>query len=133
VLDPVEAETARTAGKERRGRVNNYEVEWGPAIGKALREVRQSKGMSQGDIIKEMRKNGYEVERSSISQLETGKVNHPRFETISKLTQALGIRLGCLVMYVELRMKIPWKVIVDWCDRCLEEIEGADPVDQIKV
>jgi transcriptional regulator with XRE-family HTH domain len=60
-------------------------------FGRALREIRLKKKMSQGDIAEKLG-----VHRSYISGLERGKRN-PSLLTIKKMAQALGVQAKDLV------------------------------------
>ena len=62
-------------------------------FGKALREIRLKKKMSQGDIAKK-----FGVHRSYISGLERGKRN-PSLLTIKKMTKAIGVEPKELLEY----------------------------------
>jgi transcriptional regulator with XRE-family HTH domain len=54
-------------------------------LGKNLKKIRTAKGISQGDISREL-----EVSRGFVSNIENGKTN-PTLSTISKLAKAIGI------------------------------------------
>ena len=54
-------------------------------LGSNLKRIRTQKGISQGDIGRELK-----VSRGFISTIENGKTN-PTLSTISKLAKALGI------------------------------------------
>ncbi|MDZ4228058.1 MAG: helix-turn-helix transcriptional regulator [Candidatus Levybacteria bacterium] len=54
-------------------------------LGLNLKRIRTKKGISQGDIAREL-----EVSRGFISTIENGKTN-PTLSTISKLAKALGV------------------------------------------
>jgi len=60
-------------------------------LGKNLKHIRTSKGISQGDIARSL-----EVSRGFVSNIENGKTN-PTLSTISKLAKALGISSGELL------------------------------------
>ena len=62
-------------------------------FGKALREIRLKKKMSQGDIAKKLG-----VHRSYISGLERGKRN-PSLLTIKKMAKAIGVEPKELLEY----------------------------------
>lgn len=62
-------------------------------FGKALREIRLKKKLSQGDIAKKLG-----VHRSYISGLERGKRN-PSLLTIKKMAKALGVEPKELLEY----------------------------------
>ena len=62
-------------------------------FGKALREIRLKKKMSQGDIAKKLG-----VHRSYISGLERGKRN-PSLLTIKKMAKAIGVEPKDLLEY----------------------------------
>ncbi len=52
---------------------------------KNMKEIREAKGMSQGDIFRATK-----IERAYISNLESGKQN-PTLETIEKIAKTLGV------------------------------------------
>ncbi len=52
---------------------------------KNMREIREAKGMSQGDIFRATK-----IERAYISNLESGKQN-PTLKTIEKIAKTLGV------------------------------------------
>ncbi len=54
-------------------------------LGQNLKKIRTPKGISQGDISRELG-----VSRGFISNIENGKTN-PTLSTISKLAKALGV------------------------------------------
>jgi len=54
-------------------------------LGKNLKRIRTQKGMSQGDIMREM-----DCSRSFVSNIENGKTN-PTLATIAKLAKTLGV------------------------------------------
>lgn len=54
-------------------------------LGSNLKKIRTKKGISQGDIAREL-----EVSRGFISTIENGKTN-PTLATIAKLAKAVGI------------------------------------------
>ncbi len=62
-------------------------------FGKALREIRLKKKMSQGDIAEKLG-----VHRSYISGLERGKRN-PSLLTIKKMAKAIGVEPKDLLNY----------------------------------
>jgi transcriptional regulator with XRE-family HTH domain len=62
-------------------------------FGKALREIRLKKKMSQGDIARKLG-----VHRSYISGLERGKRN-PSLLTIKKMAKAIGVEPKELLEY----------------------------------
>jgi transcriptional regulator with XRE-family HTH domain len=55
-------------------------------VGRAIKFIRQTKGMSQGDIAKQ---NGWE--RSYVSDLERGVIKNPSLQTVLLLIKSLGI------------------------------------------
>ena len=57
---------------------------------KNMKMIRESKGMSQGDIFRATK-----IERAYISTLEAGKQN-PTLETVEKIAKALGVKVGDL-------------------------------------
>lgn len=54
-------------------------------LGNNLRRIRTRKGISQGDIAREL-----DMAKSFISNIENGKTN-PTLSTITKLAKALGV------------------------------------------
>lgn len=60
-------------------------------LGLNLKKIRTKKGISQGDISRELG-----VSRGFISTIENGKTN-PTLTTISKLAKALGVSSGELL------------------------------------
>ena len=54
-------------------------------LGKNMKRIRISKGLTQGDIFRSLR-----VSRGFISNIESGKTN-PTLSTIAKLAKALGV------------------------------------------
>lgn len=56
-----------------------------------LKRIRTKKGISQGDIARELK-----VSRGFVSTIENGKTN-PTLATISKLAKALGVSSGELL------------------------------------
>ena len=60
-------------------------------LGKNLKQIREAKKMSQGDVMRAMG-----CSRSYISNIENGKTN-PTLETISKLAKVLGVSTGELL------------------------------------
>lgn len=60
-------------------------------LGLNLKKVRTKKGISQGDIAKELG-----VSRGFVSTIENGKTN-PTLATITKLTKAVGVSVNDLL------------------------------------
>ena len=60
-------------------------------LGQNLKRIRTKKGISQGDIAREL-----EVSRGFISTIENGKTN-PTLATITKLAKAVGVSVGELM------------------------------------
>lgn len=60
-------------------------------LGSNLKRIRTQKGISQGDIGRELK-----VSRGFISTIENGKTN-PTLSTISKLAKALGVSSDKLI------------------------------------
>ena len=60
-------------------------------LGLSLKKIRTKKGISQGDIAKELG-----VSRGFISTIENGKTN-PTLATISKLAKAVGASVNDLL------------------------------------
>lgn len=67
----------------------------GENIGSAIKEIIGSKDMTQGDI---MRSTGFE--RSYISKLISGKIQHPRLDTIHKISKALDMGITEFINFV---------------------------------
>ncbi len=57
-------------------------------LGKNLKRIRNAKGISQGDIAKELG-----VSRGFVSTIENGKTN-PTLATIAKLAKAIGVSVS---------------------------------------
>ena len=57
-------------------------------LGRNLKRIRTSKGISQGDIARSL-----EVSRGFISTIESGKTN-PTLATITKLAEAIGVSVS---------------------------------------
>lgn len=57
-------------------------------FGKAMKILREKKGMTQGDIV---RRTG--LERSYVSRLESNKIKYPRVEMVSRLAKAFDISI----------------------------------------
>ena len=68
----------------------------GKALGVCMKQLRAKKGMTQGDIV---RATG--LERSYVSNLEAGKIKHPRIHTVDKIAQAFGMKLSEFIIYCE--------------------------------
>ena len=94
----------------------------GTVMGQAIRRIREEKGLSQGDVVRRIRKGGKEVERNFLSGIETGKVKYPRVETISLITKALDVRFCGFVFYCEIEMKKPIEVICKKFEESIEEL-----------
>jgi transcriptional regulator with XRE-family HTH domain len=60
-------------------------------LGFNLKKIRTQKGISQGDIARELK-----VSRGFISTIENGKTN-PTLSTIAKIAKALGISINELL------------------------------------
>jgi len=60
-------------------------------LGKNLKRIRIEKGISQGDIAREL-----DVSRSFVSNIENGKTN-PTLSTITKIAKAIGVLTGDLM------------------------------------
>ena len=60
-------------------------------LGQNLKRIRTKKGISQGDIAREL-----EVSRGFISTIENGKTN-PTLATIAKLARAVGVSVDKLI------------------------------------
>ncbi len=67
--------------------MNNKAVQ---KFGKNMKQIREAKGMSQGDIYRATK-----IERAYISNLEAGKQN-PTLETMEKIARALGVSVSDL-------------------------------------
>ena len=59
---------------------------------KALKKIRGTKGLSQGDIF---RRSG--LERTYISRLENGYIDDPRLTTAFIIARALGVKVDDLI------------------------------------
>jgi transcriptional regulator with XRE-family HTH domain len=68
----------------------------GSALGLCMRELRAERRMTQGDIV---RATG--LERSYVSNIEAGKIKHPRIETVDKIAKAFGMKLSEFVVFCE--------------------------------
>jgi transcriptional regulator with XRE-family HTH domain len=68
----------------------------GKALAICMKQLRAKKGMTQGDIA---RATG--LERSYVSNLEAGKIKHPRVHTVAKIAMAFGMKLSDLILYCE--------------------------------
>jgi len=68
----------------------------GKALAICMKGLRAKKGMTQGDIV---RATG--LERSYVSNLEAGKIKHPRVDTVDKIAKAFGMKLSDLIIYCE--------------------------------
>lgn len=55
-------------------------------VGLAMRDLRERKHMTQGDIV---RATG--LERSYVSRLESNQVAYPRFNTVKKIANSFGM------------------------------------------
>ena len=60
-------------------------------LGQNMKKIRLAKQMSQGDICRKLG-----LGRSYISNVESGK-NNPTLSTITKLAQALGVKIEELI------------------------------------
>jgi len=60
-------------------------------LGRNLKRIRTSKGISQGDIARSL-----EVSRGFVSNIENGKTN-PTLTTIAKLAKAVGVSINELL------------------------------------
>jgi len=63
-------------------------VEESKKLGKNLKRIRTSKGISQGDIARSLK-----VHKGYISNIENGKTN-PTLGTISKIAKAIGASIS---------------------------------------
>ena len=57
-----------------------------------LRELREKKKLSQAEVAERG-----ELEQTTVSQLELGKIRDPRHSTIQKLAKVYGVRLQDVV------------------------------------
>jgi transcriptional regulator with XRE-family HTH domain len=73
-----------------------YPKEVGLALAFCMKKLRSKHNMTQGDIV---RATG--LERGYISNLEAGKIKHPRIETIAKIADAFGMKFSDFVLYCE--------------------------------
>jgi len=60
-------------------------------LGKNLKRIRTTKGISQGEIGRIL-----EVDKSFVSNIENGKTN-PTLATIAKIAKAIGVSVGELM------------------------------------
>ena len=60
-------------------------------LGKNLKRIRTTKGISQGEIGRIL-----EVDKSLVSNIENGKTN-PTLATIAKIAKAIGVSVGELM------------------------------------
>lgn len=60
-------------------------------LGKNLKHIRTTKGISQGEISRIL-----EVDKSFVSNIENGKTN-PTLSTIAKIAKAIGVSVGELM------------------------------------
>ncbi len=60
-------------------------------LGKNLKRIRTTKGISQGEISRIL-----EIDKSFISNIEAGKTN-PTLATITKIAKAIGVSVGELM------------------------------------
>ncbi len=65
-------------------------------IGPLGRRVRDKKGMSQGELARELQKIGWDLERSGVGKIEAQLVRVREFE-LSYLATALGVTLSELL------------------------------------
>lgn len=61
-------------------------------IGKNIKKLRQSKGLSQDRLSKEA-----DVSYNSIIKLETGGITNPTIDTLKKIAKALGVSVDELI------------------------------------
>ena len=66
---------------------NQFDV--GRSLAICIKKLRAKYHMTQGDIV---RATGFE--RAYISRLESGKIKHPRIETVAKIADAFGMKLS---------------------------------------
>lgn len=83
------------------------------AISKAMKQLREIKGWSQGDVY---RATGKQIERNYVSRLERGGVPDPRLSTLARLANAFGMTCGEFCDFV----------LVDHRDAMTEEGKGDD-------
>ena len=60
-------------------------------LGKNLKRIRTTKGISQGEISRKL-----EVDKSFVSNIENGKTN-PTLATIAKIAKAIGVSIDKLL------------------------------------
>ena len=60
-------------------------------LGKNLKRIRTQKGISQGDIVRQLG-----MPKSFVSNIENGKTN-PTLSTITKIAKAIGVSVGELM------------------------------------
>lgn len=68
----------------------------GQSLAVCMKKLRARYNMTQGDIV---RATG--LERSYISNLEAGKIKHPRILTAAKVARAFGMKLSEFIIYCE--------------------------------
>ncbi len=61
-----------------------------------IKKLRTEYNMTQGDIV---RATG--LERGYVSNLEAGKIRHPRIVTVIRVANAFGMRLSEFIIYCE--------------------------------
>lgn len=96
----------------------------GKGIGEGVRKVREEMGMSQGDVVRQIRRNGKDVERNYLSTLETGKVKHPRIEKLHAILGAMGVGLPEFIFFCEIGQRIEFSKIAQKFRECIEEFMG---------
>lgn len=65
-------------------------------FGKRLLTLRERRGWSQPELVKEARRHGAQLTKSSLSQLETGKSKAAKPENLFALARALDVDPGYL-------------------------------------
>lgn len=71
-------------------------IDVGESLAICMKKLRSKYKMTQGDIV---RATG--LERGDISNLEAGKIRHPRAETVAKIAKAFGMKLSELILFCE--------------------------------
>jgi transcriptional regulator with XRE-family HTH domain len=61
-------------------------------LGNRIRELRQQKGWSQGDL-----SNACHLPQATISRIESGAVQHPSTRSLTKIAEALGVPLDAII------------------------------------
>lgn len=98
----------------------------GSRLGWGLRNAREELGLTQGDVIREIRRQGKEVERNYLSTLENGKVKHPRIEKLDFILTAMKLDAASFILYVQWDCKVSIKLIQKKLIECYKEFMGSE-------